>query len=119
MVAADREEVAIAAEDKDMQVRAREGDSAGKGQGTSVDVMRAIALDKVGESTGAADAGDGGDLLLPQFPALDEFEIEGQDREIAAARTPGRVVGGNFLFGERLAFLGRLWGRGKGGAHGG
>jgi len=37
-----------------------------------------------------------------KFALFDELEIQRQHREIAAAGTPRRVIGGEFLFRQRL-----------------
>jgi hypothetical protein len=71
-----------------------------------MDVMGAMGLDEVRKTTGATDAGNGGDFLVPQTPLLDQFEIQGQHGEISAARTPGGMIGGNLLFGKPFPFLG-------------
>ena len=90
MIAADGEEVAVAAEDEDVQVGPGERDAAGEGQRAAVNVVRAVGLHEIREPAGAADAGDGGDLLLPQLALLDQLEVEREHGEIAAAGTPGR-----------------------------
>ncbi len=104
MVAADGKGVAVAAEDEDMQVRAAEGNAAGEGQGAAMDVMHAVGLDEIRKPAGAADAGDGGDFLVPQLALFDQLEVKREHGEIAAAGAPRRVVGGDFLFGQALAF---------------
>ena len=104
MIAADGKRVAVAAEDEHVQVRARQRNAAGKRQRAAVNVMRAVGLHEIRKPAGAADAGDGGDLLVPQLALFNQLEIQREHGEIAAAGTPRRVVGGDFLFGQALAF---------------
>ncbi len=103
MVAADGKGVAVAAENKHVQVRPGERNAAGKRQRAPVNVMHAVRLHEIGKPARAADARDGGDFLLPQLALLDQLEIKREHREIAAAGTPRRMVGGNFLFRQALA----------------
>src|SRR6185503_4553944 len=112
MIAPDGERIAVPAKNEHMQIRAREGNAAGKRKRATVDVMGAMGLDEVRKTTGATDAGNGGNFLVPQTPLLDQFEIQGQYGEISAARTPSGMIGGNLLFGKPFPFLGR----GNGGA---
>ena len=104
MIPANGKRVAVAAKDEDVQIGPRQRDAAGKGQGAAMNEMGAVGLDKIGEPAGTTDAGHGGDLFLPQFALLNQFEIEGQNGKVAATRAPGGMVGRDFLFGQRLAF---------------
>ena len=106
MIAADGEEVAVAAKHKHVQVGPRKRDAAGEGQRAAMDIVRAVGLHEIREAARTADAGDGGELLLPQLALLDHLEVKRQHGEIAAAGTPGRMVGGDFLLGQRLAVSG-------------
>ncbi len=103
VIAADGERVAVATKDEDMQVGPRQRHAAREGQGASVNVMRAVRLHEIREAAGAADARNSRDLLVMNLPLLDQFEVEREHGEIAAARAPRRMVGGGFLFRERLA----------------
>jgi hypothetical protein len=47
MVAADRETVAIAAEEEDVQVGPGQADAGGEGDGAAVNLLRAVALDEI------------------------------------------------------------------------
>jgi len=49
MVAADRERIAVAAEREHVQIRPAQGNAAGKGQDTSVNVVGAMRLHKIGK----------------------------------------------------------------------
>ena len=51
------------------------------------------------------------DLLVPQLALLDQLEIKREHGEIAAAGTPRRMVGGDFLFRQALALGARRRGR--------
>jgi hypothetical protein len=75
MIASDGESVAIAAEDKQVQIRARKRDTAGKGQGATVNIVRAVGLDEIGKSAGTTDPCDRGDLLVPQFSFFNDFLV--------------------------------------------
>jgi len=107
MVAADGEGIAIAAEHEDVQVGARKGNAAGERQRAAVDVMRTVSLHEIWEAAGAADARDSGDLLVPHLAFFNQLEIQREDGEVTAAGAPRRMVGGDFFFGQPLAFLGR------------
>src|SRR5262245_61063883 len=103
MVAADRERIPITSKDEDVQVRPRQGNATRKRQRTPMDKMRTVRLHKVGKATGTANPGNGGDLFVPELPLFNELKIEGQNREIAAARAPCWVVGSEFLFRQSFA----------------
>src|SRR5882672_9761692 len=104
MIAADGKGVAVTTEDEHMQVRPAQRNAAGKGKGAPVNVMRTVSLHEVGEAAGAANAGDGGDLFVPQLALLDQLEVKREHGEVAAAGAPRRVIGGNFFFRETFAF---------------
>src|SRR5450432_1576021 len=72
-----------------------------------MDIMRTVRLHEIGKAAGAADARNGGDLFVPNFPLLNQLEIKREDGKVAAAGTPRRMVGGDFFFGQALAFLKR------------
>ena len=76
--------------------------------------MRAVRLHEIREPAGAADARDGGDFFVPHLALFNQFEIQREHGKIAAARTPRRMIGGDFFFGQALAFPGQ-GGRGNGG----
>src|SRR5206468_4001222 len=100
MIAADGEGVAVAAKNEDVQVRSRQRNAAGKRQSATVNVMRAVGLHKVWEAARTADAGDGGDFLMPQLAPFNQLEIKSEHREIAASRTPRWMISGDFFFGQ-------------------
>src|SRR5205085_575711 len=98
MVASNGEGVAIAAKNKNMQVGTADGNARGKGQSAAMKVMHAMGLDEIRKPARTANAGNGGNLFMPKLALFDQLEIEGENRKVAAARAPGGVVGGNFLF---------------------
>ena len=74
-----------------------------KRHGAAVNEMRAVAVDEIREARGATDPGEGDDLLVIELPFLEDFVIGGEHGEVAAAGTPGRVVGGDGFLGDFLA----------------
>ncbi len=103
MVAADGEAVAVAAEEKDVEIGPGQADAGGERDGAPVNEMRAVAVHEIGEARGTTDPGEGDDLLVIELPFLDHFVIGGEDGEVAAAGAPGRVIGGDGFLGEFLA----------------
>lgn len=71
MVAADRECVPVAAKGEHMQVRPGHRNARGKRQRAAVNEMDPMPLDEIREPAGAANPGDGGDFLVPQFAFFD------------------------------------------------
>jgi hypothetical protein len=100
MVAAYRETVAVATEEEDVQVGPGQADAGGQRDGAAVNVVRAVAVDEIGKARRTTDPREGDDLLVIEVAFLEDFVERGEHREIAAARTPGRVIGGNGFFGE-------------------
>ncbi len=117
VIAADRERVAIAAEEEDVQVRPREADAGGQRDRAPVDEVAAVGIDEIGEAGGAADAGESDDVLVRELAALEHLVERGEHGEIAAAGAPGRVVGGEVFLGQLFAGGGGGGGDGIGGAH--
>ncbi len=102
VVAADRVAVAIATEDEDVEIGTGKRDAGGEWQGAAVDEVDAVGVDEIGETRGAADAGDADDFLVGQAELLDDVEEGGEDGEVTAGRAPGRVVGFELFFCERF-----------------
>src|SRR5207248_6794983 len=75
MVAADRERVAVAAEDEEVQVGPTQGNAAGERQCAAVNVMHAMGLDEIRKAAGTTDAGDGRDLFVPELALLNQLEV--------------------------------------------
>src|SRR4051812_22125648 len=59
MVAANRESIAVTAKHKHVQVWPRERDATRKGQGATMNVMRAVGLDEIRKAARTTDACDG------------------------------------------------------------
>jgi hypothetical protein len=78
-----------------------------------MDEVGAVAINEIGEARGAANAGEGDDLFVIELAFLEDFVIAGEDGKVAAARTPGGVIGGDGFLGELLANE-----RGRGGVDG-
>ncbi len=98
MVAADGETVAVAAEQKDVQVRPGQTDAGGQRNGAAVNEVRAVAVDEIGKARRTTDPGEGDDFFVIEISFLENF-VEGSEHgEIAATRTPGGVIGGDRLF---------------------
>ena len=97
MIAANRKPVAVAAEKEDVQVRAGQADTGSQGDGTPVDEMGAVRVHKIGKAGGAANPGQRDDALMRELTSLQNLVKGGQDGEIAATRTPSRMVGGQEL----------------------
>ena len=102
VVAADRVAVAVATEYEDMKDGPGEREAGGQWQRAAVDEVDAEGVDEVREAGRAADARDADDLLVGDLELLDDVEEGGQDGEVSAGRTPGRVVGLELLLGEFL-----------------
>ena len=79
----------------------------GERDGAAVNEMGAVAVHEIGEARGAADPGEGDDLLVIELSFLDDLVIGGENGEVAAAGTPGRVIGGDRFLGQ---FLSRWFG---------
>ena len=94
MVSTNGEGITVATKDKHVEILPAHGDASGKGQGTTVDKVHAVGLNKVGEPATAADSGDGGKFLLVEASVLDELEVEGEHGKITAAGAPRGVIGG-------------------------
>src|SRR6266699_1379115 len=92
MVAADGKPVAVAAEQEDVEVGPGQADATRERDGATVNVMRAVAVDEIGKARRTTDPGEGDDLFVIELPFLEDFVERSQHSEIAAARTPWRVI---------------------------
>ena len=99
MVAADGEPVAVAPEQKDLEIGPGQADAAGQRDGAPVNEVGPVPVDEIREARGTTDPGEGDDLLVVDLAFLEDFVIGSEDREVAAAGTPGGVVGGDGFFG--------------------
>ncbi len=68
-----------------------------------MDEVRTVRLDEIWKPRRAADAGDRADLLVPDFAFLDELVVKRENREVAAAGAPRRVIGRRLFFGQSFA----------------
>jgi len=118
VIAPNGEGVTVATENEHVQIRPAQRNTAGEGQGASMNEVNTIGLDEIGETAGTADARDGGDLLVREVALFEQFVIESEDGKIAATGTPGRMVRGEFflrdfarLFRRRsgLSVAGNFW----------
>src|SRR5262245_6282633 len=75
--------------------------------------MSAVRLHEVRKATRTTNPRDGGHLLVPHLSLLDQFEIKREHGKITAPGAPGRVVGGEFFFGQTFAFAVRQGWNGK------
>src|ERR1043165_5966838 len=105
VVSTDGESIAISAKNEHVQIGPREGDSTGKGERAPMNVVSAMGLDEIGKPAGAANSRHGGNFFVPDLPLLNQLEIEGEDRKVAAARTPRWVIGGDILLSQRLSLF--------------
>src|SRR5689334_17312333 len=93
MIAADGETVAVATEQKDVQVWPGQTNAAGERDGAAVNEVCAMAVDEIGKARRATDPGEGNDLFVIEVAFLEHFVERSEHREIAAAGTPGRMIG--------------------------
>jgi hypothetical protein len=77
--------------------------------GATVNEVGPVAVDEVRKARGTTDPGNGDDLLVIELAFLEDLVIGREDREVAAAGTPGGVIGGDGLLGEFLAVGKRRW----------
>src|SRR5260370_4128641 len=99
MVSTDGEAVAVAAEQKYVQIGTGETDAGRKRDGATVNVMRAMAVNEIGKARRTTDPGEGDDLFVIELALLDHFVERSEHREIAAAGTPRREIGGDGFLG--------------------
>ncbi len=61
--------------------------------------MCAVAVDEIGKARRTTDPGEGDDLFVFELAFLEDFVERSEHCEIAAAGTPGRVIGGDGFLG--------------------
>src|SRR5205814_695406 len=99
MVAADGETVAVAAEQKDVEIGPGQTDAAGEWDGATVNEVGTVAVDEIGKARRTTDPGEGDDLFVIEILFLEHF-VKGSERsEDAAARTPRRMISGDGFLG--------------------
>jgi hypothetical protein len=102
VVGADRQRVAVAADDPHREVIARGGQAGGDGRGAAVDGVHPVGVHVIREAPGAADAGDEDDLLGRDAELGHEALDGGEHRVVAAAGAPARLlVGLEVRLGQR------------------
>ncbi len=92
MVAANGKTVAIAAKHEHVQIVTAQADSRSERQRAAVDEVAAVRIDEIRKARRTADAGQSNDILLGQAELFDGLVVGGQDGEVAATRTPSRMV---------------------------
>ncbi len=100
MVAADGEPVAIAAEQKHMQIGPGETDARREWDGAAMDVMRAVAVDEIRKARRTTDACESNDLFVLEVAFLEHLVERGEHGEIAAPGTPCWMIGGDRFFSQ-------------------
>src|SRR5262245_32525370 len=92
MIAADREPVAVTRDHEDLQLRPRHPEPGRDRRSPAVDRVEAVGVHVVREAARAADPGDEDDVLLGNTEIRHRLLDRGQDRVVAAARTPPHVL---------------------------
>jgi hypothetical protein len=102
VIAADRQRIAVAGDDPDLQIRTRQLQSGGDGRGTAVNAVEAVGVHVVREPAGAADAGDEHRVLRTDAE-VGHHELErGEHRVVTATGTPpDLLVGREVLLRQR------------------
>src|SRR5204863_9466590 len=75
MVPADRESVAVTAEQKYVEIGPGQANPAGIWNGASVNEVGAVAVDEIRETRGTTDSGNGDDLLVVDLAFLEDLVI--------------------------------------------
>ena len=109
MIAADGETVPVATEEKDMEIGPGQADAGSEGNGAPVNEVGAVAVNEIWKTRRATDARKSDNLLVIELAFLEDFVEGGEDSEVAAARAPGGMIGGNCLFGEFFSRRFRCW----------
>jgi len=61
--------------------------------------MRAVAVDEIGKARRTTDPSEGDDFFVIELAFLEDFVERSEHREIAAAGTPCREIGGDGFLG--------------------
>src|SRR6266850_81604 len=77
MVAADGKTVAVAPEEKNMQVGAGQADAGSKGHSAAVNEVRAVTVDEIGKTRRTTDPSEGDDLFVIELAFLENL-VEGR-----------------------------------------
>jgi len=73
MVAADGKTVAVAAEQKDMEVGSGQADAGSERDGAAVNEVRAVAIDEIGKARRTTDPRESDDLFVLELAFLEDF----------------------------------------------
>src|SRR5439155_16017464 len=92
VIAADRQSVAVAGDDPDVQIGAGEPNAGGKRRRPAVNAVETIGVHVVGEPARTADAGYEHELLARNAGPLHDFFHLREDRVIAATRAPANLL---------------------------
>ena len=88
VIAADGEEVPVAAEDRYRQVRPDQGQAGGEGDGPSMGGVVGVHVQITGHPARTADSGNHGRLIHLQAGHLQPVDVGVQDHPQPAARAP-------------------------------
>ena len=87
MIAADRQAVAVAGDDNDIEIGTRQRQPGRVGERPAVGDMEGVGVDIGGQPPGTADAGDDRKLVLVDVELVDRPQQGAQRDAVAAART--------------------------------
>ena len=87
MIAADRETVAVAGDDHDMEIGTRQREAGGIGERPAVRDVEGVGVDIGRQPPGAADAGDDRELVLVEAEVVDRPQQRPQRDAVPAAGT--------------------------------
>src|SRR5438477_6837806 len=105
MIAADGETVAVAAEQKDVQVRPGQTDAAGERDGAAVNEMGAVAVDEIRKARRTTDPGEGDDLFVIEISFLEDFVKGSQNREVSTTWSRSGMICRDGLLRQLLVRL--------------
>jgi hypothetical protein len=92
VIAADRERIAVASDNPDIEVGAYKFYAGGHGRGAAVDRVKAVGIHVIREAAGAAYAGDDHEFLAGNPQVSENHLSRGQDGVITAARAPANFL---------------------------
>ncbi len=99
MIATNRKAVAVAAEQKHVEIGPGEADTAGKRDRATVNEVCTVTIDEIRKARRTTDPCKRDNLFVLEISFFQKFVERGEHGEIAAARTPRRVIGGDCFFG--------------------
>ena len=107
VVAADGESVAVAGDDPNVQVRVGDGQPRCQGGRAAVDAVNAVGVHIIGEAAGTANARNKDNLLFGHAQFRHHPLHLGQNRIIAAARTPAHSLVRDKILAGQCDFIRR------------